>query len=66
MLIKEKYAMSSEANLKFVEEVVDNTKKGKYSIDRVDKEIIAEDDHLGGYDTGERIMTIYYKLNFNN
>jgi len=66
MLIKEKYAMSSGENLKFVEEVVDNTKKGKYFIDRVDKEIIAEDDHWDGHDTGERIMTIYYKLNLNN
>jgi len=66
MLIKEKFAMSSEANLKIVEEVVDNTKKGKYLIDRVDKEVIAEDDHWGGHDTGERIMTIYYKVNINN
>jgi len=59
--LKETYKISFEGNLRVVEDFINATKNKRYTIDKITKEIIAEDDHWGGYDTGQRIMTIYYK-----
>lgn len=56
------FKLSNKGNLKVVKDFTNDVGNKKYIIDKVSKRIIAEDDYWGGYDTGERIMTIYYKV----
>ena len=62
---KETYEISGEGHLGIVTDFVKSVEDKKYIIDQFKKEIIIEDDPFGGHDTGQRIMTIYYKVNIN-
>ena len=59
------YELSNSTNLLIVKDFMNDMKNKKYIIVKVVKEVVAEDDPFGGYDTGQRIMTIFYRVNKN-
>ena len=62
-MLKETFTMSNKGNLEIVKCFINATENKNYIIDKIVREVVAENDPFGGYDTGQRTMTIYYKVN---